>query len=140
DRTLTHKGVGVTNLTGPGPRSPHGRPAVALRKRLDLADPEPYVLSVLIRTEGFDRAIAEARIEPTWRPFLIDGANRIISAPRASQSVGRRAGQAAIDARAAGSSGIYAGTAADGAPVITTFIKSPDTGWSAHVAIPAAEY
>lgn len=139
-RTLERRDTAVTDLKGPGPLSSNGVPSVSLRKRLDLGDGEPYVLAVLIRPDVFERAINETRIEPSWRPFLIDGANRVVSAPRASNATGLRASDAAIGARASGLSGVYEGIAWNGGGVITAFVKSPQTGWSAHISIPAAEY
>lgn len=140
DHALAHEGASVTNLTGPGPNSSHGQPSVALRKRIDLTGSGPYVLSVLLRADVFERAITEARIEPVWRAFLIDGTDRVIAAPRATNATGLRASEPVVNARAAGTSGVYNARAWTGEPVITAFIKSPETGWSAHISIPAAEY
>jgi signal transduction histidine kinase len=140
DQALKSDDMIVTNLTGPGPFAVGEAAAVALRQRINLPNGQKMVLSVLVRSEMFERTIRQARIEPSWRPFLIDGADRIISAPRAPGATGQRASQPAIDARATGASGIYPGQAWNGEPVITAFIKSPQTNWSAHISIPAAEY
>ncbi|MFN3890842.1 MAG: ATP-binding protein [Beijerinckiaceae bacterium] len=129
----------VTDLTGPGPLATGRPPSVVLRTPLRIEGVD-YVLTALVRPEVFTRAILQARTGPSWRPFLVDGSDRVIAAPRAPGSVGQRAGAAAIEARATGASGVYAGRAWNGEPVITAFIKSPESGWSAHLSIPAVEY
>lgn len=140
DQALNSDGAIVTNLTGPGPLSSQGMAMVALRQRINLADGRAVVLSVLVNTDVFERAISQARVEPSWRPFLVDGADRVISAPRARDAIGQRASQPVIDARRAGSSGVYSGRAWTGEPVIAAFNKSAQTNWSAHISIPEAEY
>ena len=140
DQALKNDDMIVTNLTGPGPLAASGPAIVALRKRLNLPNGQTIILSVLVRSELFERTIRQARIEPSWRPFLIDGADRIISAPRAASATGQRASQPAIEARSKGASGVYPGHAWNGEPVITAFIKSAETNWSAHISIPANEY
>ncbi len=140
DQALKSDGVIVTNLTGPGPSSAQGSAVVALRQRINRPDGRTIVLSVTVRAELFERVIRQARVEPNWRPFLIDGADRIISAPRAVSAIGHRASQPAIDARLSGASGVYPGRAWNGEPVVTAFIKSAQTNWSAHISIPEAEY
>lgn len=139
DRALASSGTIVTNLTGPGPAAADKPASVALRKRLDLQG-RRVVMTVLVKPQLFAQAIGQARIEPTWRPFLIDGADRVIAAPRAQSATGQRAGPAAIAARASGTQGVYSGQAWNGDPVLTAFVKSPETGWSAHVSIPATEF
>lgn len=140
-RALASNGAIVTDLTGPGALALDGLPSVALRTATPVKDPAArLVLTVLIRPEAFERAIVDAQINPTWRPFLIDGSDRVISAPRVTGATGQRAGQAAIEARKSGKNGVYSGRAWNGDPVITAFIKSPETGWSAHISIPVAEY
>jgi signal transduction histidine kinase/CheY-like chemotaxis protein len=139
NRALASNGTTVTNLTGPPPVAADQPAAVALRRRLDLPG-RAVVMTVLVKPEIFAQAIGQARIEASWRPFLIDGADRVIFAPRAESAMGQRAGPAAIAARASGNHGVYSGQAWNGDPVVTAFVKSPETGWSAHVSIPATEF
>ena len=138
-RALANDGAIITNLTGPGPIARDQPPVVALRKRLDLPG-RNVVMTVLVRPQLFAKVIGQANIKPPWRPFLIDGSDRLISAPRGDSVIGQHAGPAAIAARTTGASGVYPGQSLSGDPVITAFIKAPDSGWSAHVSIPAAEF
>lgn len=128
----------VTNLTGPGPQAPDGPPRVALRRRVQ-AGGETVVLTAGVRPAVFADVAKHAQTAPGWRPFLIDGADRIVFSPGVA-TAGERAGEAAVKARASGNSGVYLGQTRSGEPVITAFLKSPETGWSAHVSIPASEF
>jgi signal transduction histidine kinase/CheY-like chemotaxis protein len=130
----------VTDLTGPGALAPDAKPFVTIRAPVIRDGGPRFVVTVLLRPEVFERAITDSHIRLTWRPFLVDGADRIIAAPLARDSVGQRTTQPAINARASGMSDVYAGVAWSGEPVITAFSKSPDSNWSAHISIPAAEY
>ena len=138
NRALREGKTIVTNLTGPGPQSLGGPPLVALRRPVQ-AGGETLVLSALIRPEIFQDIARQAKIAPGWRPFLIDGADRVIFSPGAAPA-GERAGEAAVKARASGNSGVYLGRTRSGEPVITAFLKSPQTGWSAHVSIPVSDF
>ena len=92
-RTIAARKTIVMDLTGPGPLAPRDPPHIGLRTPVSIHGVD-HVLTALIRPEVFERVLQEARIKPTWRPFLIDGSNRIISAPRAPSSTGREAGVA----------------------------------------------
>ena len=139
-RALKSPESSISNLVGPGAMASDSSPRILVRTPVERNGETRYILTVVLRPDVFHRMVIETNVAPGWRPFLIDGAERVISAPQASDAVGQRAGQAAIDARARGLSGVYSGRAWNGEPVITAFQKSPDSGWSAHIAIPAAQY
>ncbi|MBX9759786.1 MAG: response regulator [Beijerinckiaceae bacterium] len=140
DRVLLRDSTIVSNLTGPGPLAPDTAPWVAVRTPVKRAGATSYILTVLLQPDVFKNAVADARVGPDWRPFLIDGADRLVAVPRDSMAIGLRAMPAAIEARSNGLSGVYAGRTRNGDQVITAFTKSPETGWSAHISIPQIQY
>lgn len=140
ERALKTGSTVVSDLAGPGPIATDGTPRILIRTPIFRNGKPRYVLTVLIRPEAFDRAIAETKIGEGWRPFLVDGSERLIAMPLSTSRVGQRVGEAATQARASGLSGVYSGRTWDGRPVITAFQKSPENGWSAHISIPAALY
>lgn len=130
----------ITDLTGPGPLSTDGEPRVLIRTPVERGDRISYVLTVLLHPDSLQQALADARIGPGWRAFLVDGADRLITVPRDSQAAGLRALPSAVQARAKGLSGVYLGQTRSGEPVITAFTKSPESGWSVHISIPESQY
>ncbi|WP_244477063.1 ATP-binding protein [Methylobacterium sp. Leaf117] len=99
-----------------------------------------FVLTGVVSTQRLTDLLANAGLDPAWRPYLVDGADRIAASLRAPVNVGSPAMPPTVLARTAGSSGIYDGISPEGKPLVTAFRKSVKTGWSVHVAVPLALY
>jgi signal transduction histidine kinase/CheY-like chemotaxis protein len=99
-----------------------------------------FVLTGVVSTERLTALLADAGLDPAWRPYLVDGADRIAASLRMPGNVGLPAMPPTVQARRTGSSGVYDGIAPDGERLVTAFRKSAKTGWSVHVAIPLALY
>jgi signal transduction histidine kinase/ActR/RegA family two-component response regulator len=99
-----------------------------------------FVLTGVVSTERLTALLANAGLDPAWRPYLVDGADRIAASLRTPGNVGAAAMPPTVQARRAGSTGVYDGISPEGEPLVTAFRKSERTGWSVHVAIPLALY
>jgi signal transduction histidine kinase/ActR/RegA family two-component response regulator len=139
-KVLETKAPVVHGISPSGPLTPGQRHILLRMPVMDPSGRIRFVLTLTIAPETLADLVAESGVDPAWRPFLIDGSDRIVASPRSPETVAQRAGQKAIAARAAGDGGVYDGVTNEGAPVVTAFRKSPTTGWSAHVAIPLTVY
>lgn len=130
----------VGDLAGPGPADNGGPPRASFRVPVLREGKIRFVLTGVVSIERLSALLASPDLDPAWRPFLVDGSNRIAAHLRVPEMVGSPAMQPTIEARRAGLAGVYEGSAPDGQPLVTAFRKSDQTGWSVHLAIPLALY
>lgn len=130
----------IGNVSGPGPLAADGLPRAKLRVPVSREGKVRFDLTVVMSIAGFSDLLTSKVANADWRPFLVDGNGVVVAAPKAPQTIGKKAGNAALVARAAGATGLYAGSTPNGAPVMTAYSKSAVTGWSAHVSIPLPIY
>jgi len=138
DRVLATKAPAISNLSGQGRFSPT---TLQVGVRVPVLGPNGevrFILTALVTTERLAKLTASSGLPAGWRPFLIDANDRVVAAPASPDTVGSRAGERAVAARAGGTGGVYDGYTNTGSPVVTAFTKSERTGWSAHVSIPLA--
>ena len=129
----------IGDLAGPG-ASGNGTPRASFRVPVRRDGHIRYVLTGVVSNERLTALLGKAGLDATWRPYLVDGSDRIAASLRAPQNVGVRAMAPTVLAREAGTSGLYDGISPEGEPLVTAFRKSDQTGWSVHVAIPLAVY
>jgi signal transduction histidine kinase/CheY-like chemotaxis protein len=98
-----------------------------------------YVVTAAISTDGIRDRLLAADLPADWTGTVVDSAGLVVARTRGDSSlIGKPASAAALEARKAGSSGIYAGRLLEGVPTVSTFQLSPATGWSVHIGIPRA--
>ncbi|MCW2235852.1 ATP-binding protein [Azospirillum canadense] len=129
----------VGNMAGPGPASINGRGMVSVRAPVIRNGQVVYTLAATIKAERFAGLLREGLREPL-RTFVVDNAGVIVATTRNPNRIGQSPGPMALKARAEGNAGVYRGLTPDNAGTITAFRKSPETGWSVHVAIPLGVY
>ncbi|MGT2477848.1 hypothetical protein ACU4GR_00920 [Methylobacterium oryzae CBMB20] len=129
----------IGDLAGPG-RPGNGPPRASFRVPVRRDGKIRYVLTGVVSNERLTALLATADLAPAWRPYLVDGSDRIAASLRAPANVGMRAMLPTVRAREAGASGVYDGISPEGEPLVTAFRKSDRTGWSVHVAIPLPVY
>ncbi|WP_156926940.1 response regulator [Azospirillum halopraeferens] len=138
-RVLSEGRPVIGNVTGPGPLATGPLPTFGIRVPVMRDGAVAMAAVVTIRTEALT-AILREEAPPPFRAFLIDGANRLVTATATPDRAGHPAGPRATEARATADGGVYDGMAPDGSAVVTAFRKSAATGWSAHVSIPLVVY
>lgn len=99
-----------------------------------------YVLSATITTARLDDLVSSARQKEGWRPFLVDKEGRVVAAPSVPQAVGFLILPAGREARDEAVAGTYSSKTPSGEETLTTFARSSNYGWSAHVGIPLSIY
>jgi signal transduction histidine kinase/ActR/RegA family two-component response regulator len=116
------------------------RPRVSFRVPVVRDGRVRYVLTTTVSPERLAAIASPPGLDPQWRPFVVDAAGRVAASPRTPETVGERAGERALAARAAASEGVYDGRSLAGAATVAAFKRSERTGWSAHLAIPLTVY
>ena len=99
-----------------------------------------YVLGVAINPESIGEIFAEHRLSPTWTGAVLD--DRLILAGRSRDPkiyVGLRAPPTLAKHITASDAGMFSAQNQEGATVYTAFSRSPFTGWSVAIGVPAAE-
>ncbi|ACA15810.1 integral membrane sensor hybrid histidine kinase [Methylobacterium sp. 4-46] len=129
----------IGDVAGPG-QPGSGPPRASFRVPVLREGRIRFVLTGVVSVERLAALLAGPGLDPAWRPYLVDGANRIAASARVPELVGALAMQPTIEARRTRSAGLYEGTAPDGEALVTAFRKSERTGWSVHLAIPLALY
>nr|WP_281416013.1 ATP-binding protein [Azospirillum rugosum] len=129
----------VGNMVGPGTASPNGRGMVSVRAPVIRHGQVVYTLAATIKADRFADLLRAGLREPL-RGIVVDNAGVIVATTGNPDRIGQSPGPMALKARAEGDAGVYRGLTPDNAGMITAFRKSPETGWSVHVAIPIAVY
>lgn len=130
----------IGDLAGPGPSDNGSPPRTSFRVPVIRDGKIRFVLTGVVSTERLSSLLTSPSLNPAWRPYIVDGSNRIAANLRMPERVGRTAMQPTVEARQAGPAGVYEGIGPDGETLVTAFRKSGRTGWSVHLAIPLALY
>ncbi len=99
-----------------------------------------FVLSVAMDPKPLNDVFAEQHLPPSWTAAVLDGHLTLAGRSRdAERFVGQRATPTLADRIAASDSGMFTALNQEGATVYTVFSRSPATGWTVALGIPAAE-
>ena len=99
-----------------------------------------YVMTVVLDPVVISGIFAEQHLPPSWTASAIDAELRIAGRNRSpEQFIGRKATSLLAQRIAAAESGMFQGHVQEGDPVYTVFSRSPVTGWSVAIGIPAGE-
>jgi len=99
-----------------------------------------YVMTVVLDPAAINAIFAEQHLPPSWTAAAIDGELRIAGRSRSPELyIGRPATPMLAKRIAAAESGMFQGRVQEGDRVYTVFSRSPVTGWSVAMGIPASE-
>ncbi|MFO1188342.1 MAG: ATP-binding protein [Alphaproteobacteria bacterium] len=106
----------------------------------DQAGQVTQVLSVTLSAAGLNQQFGRHGIKPEWTGALI-GPDFTIAARNRSptQFVGQRVTPSLEQGLIAKPHGLFKATNQEGQPVYTAFLRSPESGWTVVVGIPAAD-
>jgi diguanylate cyclase (GGDEF)-like protein/PAS domain S-box-containing protein len=99
-----------------------------------------FVLAVVMNPTPLSSVFADQRLATSWTGAIVD--NRMTLAGRSrdpERFVGKQATPTLADRIAASESGMFTALNQEGATVYTVFSRSPSTGWSVAIGIPATE-
>ncbi len=99
-----------------------------------------YVLAVVMSPSRLNGIFAEQKLSASWTGAVVD--NHMLLAARSrdpERYVGVRATASLADRIAASQSGMFSALNQEGATVYTVFSRSPATGWSVAIGVPAVE-
>ena len=100
-----------------------------------------YVVLVVLAPNQISTVLKSAGVRRDWLAFVVDGRGTVVARTRDEAAfIGKTASQRALAVRARGSSGLYEGYSREGADIQSAFWKSPASGWSVHVGLPAAAF
>lgn len=100
-----------------------------------------YIATVVSRPDDFRSLIQAIRPPPGWIITIVNQDGQVVARSRAeTQFVGRPASLPALEARARGPGGVYAGRTLEGTSTMSAYWLSPKTGWSVHIGIPRASF
>ncbi|MBP2298092.1 sensor histidine kinase [Azospirillum picis] len=126
------------------PGGPPGRPALILRAPIFRYDPDDrlervrYVLSLALGLEGLAGALAARDMPEEWTAVVIDPAMLIAARSRdASPLLGQHI-TPTLEARlSASTDGMFAARNRNGEDVYGIYHRSPNTGWTVALGVPA---
>ena len=96
-----------------------------------------YVLTVSDLPERFRALLAEQQVPPGWIATALDAKGVIVARTRDQERLVGTKGVAEVLERMAGNEqGSIETTSLEGAPVVVAFSRSPETGWTAALAVP----
>ena len=99
-----------------------------------------YVLGVAMNPKSVNDVFTEQQLPATWTGAIVD--NHMTLAGRSrdpARFIGKRATPTLANRIAASESGMFTALNQEGASVYTVFSRSPATGWSVAIGVPAAE-
>jgi hypothetical protein len=99
----------IGDLAGPGPSDNGSPPRTSFRVPVIREGKIRFVLTGVVSTERLSALLTNPSLNPAWRPYIVDGSNRIAANLRMPERVGRTAMQPTIDAHQAGPAGVYEG-------------------------------
>jgi len=97
-----------------------------------------YVLSAVVKPETIGRLILAQGLPSDWVGVVLDGNQRIVARTVApGRAVGQLASESLRSALSRSSEGWFRGSTIEGWPVYTPYNRSPFSGWSVAMGIPA---
>lgn len=98
-----------------------------------------YVLSAVVKPQAMHELLARQEFPADWVGVIIDGNNNFVARTiGAEQIIGEPASQSMQAALARSSDGWFRGATVEGNPVYTPYNRSPFSGWTVAMGIPAA--
>ena len=98
-----------------------------------------YVLTAIVDPRSINALLASQGLPSTWFGVVLDGNKRFVARTLDPEgSVGRLASKSLQAALDRASEGWFYGTTVEGLDVYTPYSRSPFSGWSVAIAIPAA--
>jgi hypothetical protein len=99
-----------------------------------------YVLGVAMNPKTISDVFTEQKLPPSWTGAVVDNNMTLAGRSRDPEHyVGVRATPSLANRIAASESGMFSALNQEGATVQTVFSRSPVTGWSVVIGVPAAE-
>lgn len=98
-----------------------------------------YVLSAIIRPQTITALLSRQRLPQDWVGVVLDGNNRIVARTvNPNRSVGELASESLRAALGRAPEGWFRGSTIEGSEVYTPYNRSPLSGWTVAMGIPAA--
>jgi PAS domain S-box-containing protein len=98
-----------------------------------------YILSAVVRPRAISELLSAQRLPSDWVGVVLDGNARIVARTLdPERSVGQLASESLQAALARSGEGWFHGHTLEGRDVYTAYHRSPSSGWSVAVGIPAA--
>jgi PAS domain S-box-containing protein len=97
-----------------------------------------YVLSAIIRPQTITALLSRQRLPQDWVGVVLDGNNRIVARTvNPDRSVGELASESLREALSRAPEGWFRGRTIEGSEVYTPYNRSPLSGWTVAIGIPA---
>lgn len=98
-----------------------------------------YVLTATVKPQSINALLARQGFPPDWIGVVVDGNGKFVARTIASaSSVGKTASPSLRAALAASPEGWFRGTTIEGTEVYTPFNRSPFSGWTVAMGVPAS--
>ncbi len=116
------------------------KPAVLYLAPVIRDDAVRYVLGMVLDPQSLSKLFVEQHLSPSWRGVILDKYMTVAgSSHELADSVGLRAVPALVARIAASENGLFTALDERGAASYTLFSRSPSSGWSVAISIPASE-
>jgi PAS domain S-box-containing protein len=97
-----------------------------------------YVLSAVVKPESMTKLLKAQDVPADWVAVVLDRSERIVARTVNPRSVGQLASQSLREALARAPSGWFRGSTIEGTAVYTPYHRSPTSGWTFAMGIPAS--
>ena len=116
------------------------RPMILLMAPITRGHEVRYVMAVVLDQSAVSSIFQEQHMAASWTGAVIDAQMRLAGRSRnPEQFVGKQATPTLADRIVAAESGLFAAFNQEGNKVYTVFSRSPLTGWSVAIGVPASE-
>ena len=97
-----------------------------------------YVLSAIVKPQSMNELLSLQRLPPDWIGVVLDSSKRFVARTVGSERVmGQPASASLQEALEKGPEGWFYGTTLEGTVVYTAYNRSPVSGWTVAIGIPA---
>lgn len=114
-------------------------PVTTINVPVPLDGGKRYVLASVFAPDYFPKLIARRTVAPGWQLSVIDRSGRFIARPGEPERLGEQANPALIAAAAGAERGLLRYPTRAGVDSYHAFIRSPMSGWTVAVSVPASE-
>lgn len=117
---------------------PLKRPIMSINVPVDIDGKAEYVLGVGLLPKEFDAILKAQELPSGWVAAVLDSSGTIVGRSRTPEKfVGNKATPTLLQAVLMKPEGTISSTTQEGTPVLTAYRRSPATGWSVAIGIPA---